>query len=157
MNYWDKKVMRGQLDKRLVFLKEFASSGMPQQGWIKSIRESLGLSTRQLGTKAGLDQSRISRLEIAEKDGDLKLSSLQKMAKGLNMKFVYGFVPEDSLEQMVRVQAKKIALKRINQLNNTMRLENQGISDEEQKKALDDMIEKILVEQPKDFWEQSDG
>lgn len=157
MDYWDKKVMREQLDKKLVFLKEFASSGMPQQGWIKTIREALGLSASQLGKKARMHQTRISRLENAEKNGDLKLSSLQKMAKGLNMKFVYGFVPEDSLEQMARAQAKKIVLKRMNQLNNTMRLENQAISEEEQKKALDDMIEKILVEQPKDFWDESDG
>ena len=113
----------------------------------------LGLSARQLGKKAGFDQSRISRLENAEKNGNLKVSSLQKIAKGLNMRFVYGFVPEESLEQMVRAQAERIALKRLKTLNITMRLEKQGLSSEEQKKALKDMIEKILVEQPKDFWD----
>ena len=156
MTYWDKKVIRYQLDKRLLFLKDFASSGIPEQGWIKTIREALGLSTTQLGKKAGLDQSRISRLENAEKDGSLKLSSLQKIAKGLNMKFVYGFVPEDSLEQMVRAEARKIALKRLKRLTATMRLEEQQLSREEQEKALEDMIEKILVEQPKDFWDKAD-
>ncbi len=153
MNYWDKKAVRQQLDQKIGSLKVFFSSGMPSQGWIKTIREALGLSASQLGKKAGFDQSRISRLEKAEKNGDLKLSSLQKIAKGLNMKFVYGFVPEDSLEQMVRGQVKKIALKRLKMLNTTMRLEKQGLSDEEQKVALNDMIEKILIEQPKDFWD----
>ena len=153
MNYWDRKVVREQLDKRIESLKVFLSSGMPQQGWIKTIREALGLSARQLGKKAGFDQSRISRLENAEKNGNLKVSSLQKIAKGLNMRFVYGFVPEESLEQMVRAQAERIALKRLKTLNITMRLEKQGLSSEEQKKALKDMIEKILVEQPKDFWD----
>jgi predicted DNA-binding mobile mystery protein A len=155
MNYWDKKVIREQLDKKLVFLKDFASAGMPQQGWIKTIREALGLSARQLGKKVGLDQSRISRLENAEKGGNLKLASLQKIARSLNMKFVYGFIPEDSLEQMVKNQAKKIVLKRMKRLNNTMRLEKQGLSNEEQKRVLEDMIEKILIEQPKDFWDTS--
>ena len=156
MRYWDKKVVREQLDKKLDSLKAFASSGVPKQGWIKTVREALGLSARQLGEKAGIDQSRISRLENAEKDGSLKLSSLQKIAKGLNMRFVYGFVSEDTLEEMVRAQAKKIALKRLKRLNNTMRLEKQGLSSEEQKKALEDMIEQILIDQPKDFWDESD-
>ena len=156
MSYWDKKVAREQLDKKLDSLKTFATSGIPQQGWIKTVREALGLSARQLGEKAGIDQSRISRLENAEKDGSLKLSSLQKVAKGLNMRFIYGFVSENTLEEMVRSQARKIALRRLKQLNNTMRLEKQELSDEEQKKALEDMIEKILVDQPKDFWDGSD-
>lgn len=153
MNYWDKKVIREQVDRKLVFLKEFSSSGMPQQGWIKTIREALGLTTSQLGKKARLHQTRISRLENAEKDGDLKLSSLQKIAKALNMKFVYGFVPEDTLEAMVRAQARRLALKRIETLDNTMRLEKQSLSKDEREKALEDMAEKILIDHPKDFWD----
>ena len=81
MNYWNKKVIREQLDNKIESLRV---SGMPQQGWIRAIREALGLSARQLGKRAGLDQSRISRLENAEKNGNLKVSSLRKIAKGLS-------------------------------------------------------------------------
>jgi predicted DNA-binding mobile mystery protein A len=153
MNYWDKKLIRSQLDKKLAFLRNFASSGVPQSGWIKTIREALGISSFQLGKRSALDQSRISRLEKAEKTGNLKLSSLQKIAKGLRMEFVYGFVPEGTLEEMVNARAKVIALNRMKRLNDTMSLEKQGLSDEEQKKAFEDMVEKILVDQPKDFWD----
>ena len=69
------------------------------------------------------------------------------------MRFVYGFLPEGSLEEMVMAQAKKVALKRLKTLNATMRLEKQGLSNEEQKKAMDDMIARISIEQPKDFWD----
>ena len=96
MDYWDKKVIREQLDKKYEVLKSFVGF-LPKQGWIKTIREVLGLSAAQLGKKVGIDQSRISRLESAEKIGSLRLSSLQKIAKGLNMQFVYVFVPEDTL------------------------------------------------------------
>lgn len=152
MNYWDKKTIREQLDKRLASLKPFSNAAMPKQGWIKTIREALGLSSAQLGKKAGVDQSRISRLETAEQDGNIRLASLRKIAAGLKMKFVYGFVPEESLEEIVREQAMQIALKRLKQLEQTMKLEKQGLSAEEQKKALKDMIEKILIDPPKDFW-----
>ena len=109
--------------------------------------------TNHLGKKVGIDQSRISRLENAEKTENLKLSSLQKIAQGLNMKFVYGFVLEDTLESMVKDQAKRIALKRMKTLDNTMRLEKQALSEEEKKKALDDMMEKILIDNLKGLWD----
>jgi len=154
MNYWDKKLIREQLDKRLVPLKTFAKSGMPETGWIKSIREALGMSAKDLGQKVGIDQSRISRLENGEKDGNVKLSSLQKVAQGLNMDFVYGFVPKDTLEALVREQAGKIARERTKRLNHTMRLELQELSDDEKESALRDMIDKMMVEEPKDFWKK---
>jgi len=69
------------------------------------------------------------------------------------MKFIYGFVPEDTLESMVRDQARRIALKRLKTLDNTMRLEKQALSEQEKKRALDDMVEKILIDNPKDLWD----
>ena len=109
MNHWNKKTIREQLDKRLESLEEFSASAMPKQGWIRTLREALGLSSAQLGKKAGVDQSRISRMETAEKDGNIRLASLQKIAAGLKMKFVYGFVPKESLERIVEEQAGRMA------------------------------------------------
>ena len=152
MDYWQKKVIREQLDSKLAIFKTTSIGTLPQ-GWIKAIREALGLSTSQLAKKVGIDQSRISRLENAEKTGDLKISSLQKVAKALTMKFVYGFVPEKTLEDMVNDQARRIALKRLETLDNTMRLEKQALTEEDKKKALEDMIQKILIDPPKDFWD----
>jgi len=152
MTYWDKKLIREQLDKRLDSLKVSAQVGIPENGWIKSIREALGMSAKDLAKKVGIDQSRISRIENSEKDGSVKLSSLQKIAQSIGMDFVYGFVPKGTLESMVREQAKKIALQKLKRLNHTMRLELQELPPEEQEKALKDMIDKILIDEPKDFW-----
>jgi predicted DNA-binding mobile mystery protein A len=154
MTYWDKKLIRDQLDKRLDGLVALSDSPIPGTGWIKTLREALAMSTKQLGKRVGIDQSRISRLEKAEADGDLKLSSLKKVAEGLDMKFVYGFVPKERLEKMVQEQAKKIALKRMAKVNHTMRLEEQELSEEQKEQALEDLIQKILLEEPKDFWDQ---
>lgn len=154
MSYWDKKLIREQLDKKLIPLKVLAKSGMSETGWIKTIREALGMSAKDLAKKVGIDQSRISRLENAEKNGNIKLSSLQKIAQGLDMEFVYGFVPKDNLETMVRQQANKIAHEKMKRLSHTMRLELQELSEEEKKSALKDMIDKILIEEPKNFWKK---
>ena len=152
MKYLNIKISREQLDRKLDPLKDFARTGMPRQGWIRTIREALGMSSAQLGKKAGLGQPRISRLENAEKTGDLKVSSLQKIAKAFGMRFVYSFVPEASLEDMVRKQAEKIVFGRMQRLDRTMRLEQQGLSDEEKKKAVSGMVEKLLMENAKELW-----
>jgi predicted DNA-binding mobile mystery protein A len=153
MAYWDRKLIRQQLDDKLKWFRPLPASLYLQTGWIKSIREALGMSSKQLADRIGIDQSRISRLEKAEAEGDLKLSSLKKVAEGLNMRFVYAFVPQGSLEQEVFEQAKKIAMKRMSQVNHTMRLEQQELSEEQKASVLDDLIQKIMIEEPKDFWE----
>jgi len=154
MSYWDKKLIREQLDKKLIPLKTLAKTGMPETGWIRAIREALGMSSNDLAKRVGIDQSRISRLEVAEKEGNIKLSSLYKIARGLEMEFVYGFVPKDTLETMLREQARIIALEKMKRLSHTMRLELQEIPVEEKENALKDMIDKILVDEPKSFWKK---
>ena len=151
MTYWDRKLIREQLDEKLEKLSPLLSIS-PDLGWIKTIREALGMSSKQLGKRAMMDQPRISRLEDPENQNDPRISTLNKIAKGLNMKFVYGFVPESSLEDMVREQAKTIALKRMEKVNHTMRLEEQELSEGQKKKVLEDLIQKIMIEEPKDLW-----
>ena len=153
MKYWDRKLIREQLDQKLVNYKNLPPVAQ-ETGWIKLIREALGMSARQLGKKVGIDQSRISRLEAAETEGDLKLSSLKKIAEGLNMKFVYAFVPEESLEQTVQQQAEKIALKRLNRVSHSMMLEDQELSYSDKQSALETLKQKIMINEPKDFWDQ---
>lgn len=154
MTYWDKKLIREQLNAKLAGLRSIAIDAGPKGGWIKTLREALGMSTKQLGKRIGLSQPRVSRLENAEASGDLKLSSLKKIAEGLDMKFVYGFVPRQSLEDIVVEQARKIALARLNKVSHTMRLEDQELTPEEKQKALDDLTQKILIDEPKDFWDR---
>lgn len=152
MNYWDKKLIREQLDIKLGKLREFIRSGTIAQGMIKTIREALGMTSNQLAGKIGVNQSRVIHMEKAETDGNIKIATMQKIADALDMDFVYGFVPRTSLEDMMRTQAKKIALSRMKRVNHTMALEEQELSDSEKAKALEDMITKILIDNPKDFW-----
>jgi predicted DNA-binding mobile mystery protein A len=154
MNYWDQKLIREQVDEKLKMLSPLRSSNLPDKGWIRLIREAIGMSVGTLARKVGIDPSRISRLETAEIQGDLKLSSLKKIADALDMKFVYGFVPKSSLEEIVYTQAKKVAMERMAKVNHTMRLEAQELSSDEKEKVLKDLIQKILIEQPKDFWDK---
>ena len=154
MSYWEQKLIRQQLDQKLINAKGLSIIEKLPFAWIKTIRTALVMTSTQLAKRAGLSQSRIIHMEKAEIDGNLKLSTMKKVAEALDMRFVYGFIPNQSLEQMVNDQALKVALKRMDKLNHTMRLEEQELSGKEKAEALNDLIQKILIEQPKDFWDQ---
>ncbi len=155
MDYWDRKLMRELLDKKLPLLHQ-ASYSLPFKGkWLKAIRQGLGMTTAQLARKAGMSQSRVSQIEGQEEQGELKISTLEKMGEALDMTFIYGFVSKVSLESMVKAQAKKLALSRLKELSHTMSLEMQQLSPAANKKALRDMVQRILHENPKELWNEN--
>lgn len=154
MSYWDKKLVREQLDRKLTGIKEFAAQGLSSIGWIRTIREALGMTSADLAARAGVTQSRIIHMERAEKEGNIKISTMRKIAQALDMDFVYAFVSRTSLNEKVREQARKVALQKMERLDHTMRLELQELTDDEKDRALMDMIDRILIEQPKDFWKK---
>jgi len=154
MNYWDKKLLREQLDDKLSKLREFSVQGLTSIGWIKTIREALGMTSKDLASRVGVNQSRIIHMEQAEADGNLKISTMKKIANALDMDFVYALVPRTTLNDMVRNQARLLALKKMERLDHTMRLEMQELTMEEKEKALKDMIDRVLIDEPKDFWKK---
>ncbi|MEZ5070124.1 MAG: mobile mystery protein A [Bacteroidales bacterium] len=143
MTYWDKKLLREQLDKKLQALKAWRDSGSAEIGWVRTIRKALGMTAEDMARKVGIDQSRISRIENAEMEGNIKLSSLKKIAEGMEMDFVYGFVPVRHWKKMVREQPGKSLPARMERLHHTMRLEMQGYLRTNRDSALTDTIDQI--------------
>ena len=154
MNYWDKKLIRSQLNAKLMKVKSLLKLEIPSGGWVKAIRESLGMTLEELGNRVGLDKSRVSRIEQAETTGEIKISTLEKIAEGLEMTFVYGFAPKKDLEDIVREQAKKIAIKRMNRIDHSMKLEDQELENKEKREVLNDLVDQILIEEPRNFWNE---
>jgi len=57
--------------------------------WIKTTLQALGMSTRQLGERIGLNQSTVVR-QINNKE-KCSIKTLKKLANGMNCDFVYMF------------------------------------------------------------------
>jgi len=53
----------------------------PPRGWVKAIREALGMTTRQLASRIGVGQSRVVDIEKGEMTGSITLDSLQRAAR----------------------------------------------------------------------------
>ncbi|VAX03953.1 hypothetical protein MNBD_GAMMA20-319, partial [hydrothermal vent metagenome] len=89
----ERAVARRQLDKRLNLLRDSESFVRPSRGWIKAIREALGMTTTQLAKRLGVVQSRTVAIEQAEAKGSITLNSLEKAANALDCRLVYALVP----------------------------------------------------------------
>ena len=156
MNYMRKKqkiIIREQLDDTLSRFSTIASVNRPMKGWIRAIRDALGMNMRQFAERLGVSKSRIPRIEHDEITGSLTLKTMNRVADKLDCVFVYGFVPRTSLDDTVRKQASIIAQKRMNRLMHTMSLEAQGLSSKNAKKAFNNMVEEI-IDLPSMLWEK---
>jgi predicted DNA-binding mobile mystery protein A len=64
------------------------------------------MSTYEFGPRIGVTASRVRQLELAEVQGSIKLSVLDRTAGALNCQLVYVLVPKEPLDQMVRRRAR---------------------------------------------------
>ena len=62
----DRATARRQLDKRLSLLQNAEMFARPPQGWLKAIREALGMTTTQFGQRLGVSQPRAVNIEKGE-------------------------------------------------------------------------------------------
>ncbi len=114
------------LDERLKSMPPLSSFQPPQDGWIRSIRESLGMSAADLGQRIGIARQSVLTLEKSEVEGKAQLDSLRKAASALDCAFVYAFIPHSSLEEFVQRQIKTIVTEKMKKVSHSMKLEDQG-------------------------------
>lgn len=132
----EKKTMIRLLDKRFAGIdRELLKK--PPQGWLKTIREALGMTSTQLSRRMGLSQPRVTQMEKNERN--LKISTLERAAAALGCHLVYALVPDEPIETILQKKAREKALALIQKVNVNMALENQQVS-------LNDQIEELAAE-----------
>lgn len=145
---------RKQLDRTLRVFSGAAGVPVPAKGWIRAVRESLGMTALQLARRLGLSQPRISRLEKDELSGSVTLHSMKQAAAAMDCVFVYAIVPRESLESLVREKAEQVARKRLSRVSHTVQLEDQGLAADESQDILDELMESLIRESLKKLWEE---
>ena len=150
-----RRLVREQLDKTLTQFAGLKSLSLPPKGWIRAVREALGMSGAQFAERLGVKPPRITKLERDEISGSLTIRSMRQAAEALDAVFVYALVPRESLESAVRRQAERVAGMRLKRVSHSMGLEGQQLSDEEIKKALHEAVEELVRTMPNDLWGRS--
>jgi predicted DNA-binding mobile mystery protein A len=130
----ERAAARRQLDRRLKLLQNTNELARPSRGWVKAIRESLGMTTAQLARKLGVSQPRVVEIEKGEMTSAITLETLERVARALDCRLVYTLVPRKPLDALVEERATQVARRRLATTRHSMRLEAQGVdaADEEE-------------------------
>lgn len=143
-----------QLDKRLTTLRPLTQALRPSRGWVRAIRETLGMTTRQLGVRMGVSQPRIIKLEKSEVDGSITLDSLERAAQAMGCRVVYALVPERPLGDTLQERATQIADRQLASVEQTMRLEDQAVIGKARQNEGRQRLIAELLRRPARLWDE---
>lgn len=149
----DKNTARKALDNKIASLPSLQQMQRPHKGWIKAVKEALGMSSKQLAARLGVSPPRITALEKSEVDETVTLASLRRAAEALDCAFVYSFVPKGSFEEILQRRARRIAAEVIGKVDHTMRLEAQNLRADQLDDEIKTLAAQILSEQHKIIWD----
>jgi len=129
-----------QLSKSLAAFEVAKSNPRPQLGWLRAIREALGITLNQVGKNMRATRQRIKNFEDAESQDRITLASLRRVAEAMGCELVYAIVPKSgTIVELAEKQAVDEATKRVLAVEHTMALENQAPGD----------VNKTIVEETK--------
>lgn len=126
MNQANRARNRRILDNRLKKFPKLEEFTVPKQGWIKSIREALGMSAADLGLRLGIARQSVLTLEESESEGRAGMDSLKRAAEAMDCSFVYAFIPNSSLENILHRQIEKVVAEKMRKVSHSMKLEDQA-------------------------------
>ncbi len=143
---------RQALDDRLGRLPDTALIQRPAAGWIRAIRQSLGMTTAQLAQRLGVSQPRIPALEKAEANRSITLDSLERAAHALDCELVYVLVPKTTFQAQVERRAQDVARRRLQGVHHTMALEAQSVAAGKTDEQLARLARELAEKSSSDLW-----
>ena len=148
------KLIREQIDNKIVKFHGLEKVVIPSNGWIYSIRQAINMSLRQLGQKLSITPQSVKEIEERERNGTISIKVLKQVASALNMHFVYGFMPIDkTLDAMIEKRATELAREIVERTSLHMSLEDQNVTKERIKRAIREKANELKNETPKLLWD----
>lgn len=147
-----KKLIRRQLDQSLERFVILRRTSTPAKGWIRAVRDALGMTAQQLAGRLGIAQQSVARIERDELTGSVTIKKMRQVAESLDCEFVYGLVPRTSLEDTIRRQARIYATRQHTWVSRTMALEDQALSPADNERALAEMVDELVAVSSSKLW-----
>jgi predicted DNA-binding mobile mystery protein A len=145
---------RLQLEQLSETLKGVRVPYPPRTGWIRAIRTTLGMTTRQLAERLGVGQSTAVALEKSEANERITLHSLRRAAEALDCELHYVLVPRRPLTDVVEQRAGDVAKQAVGNVMHTMSLEEQSPSSQRARRMAAKEIENALAGRWSRLWEK---
>jgi predicted DNA-binding mobile mystery protein A len=154
MRAQDRASARKHIDKRLSPLMNAYALTRPPRGWVKAVRDALGMTTAQLAKRLGIAQPSAVGLEKAEASKAITLETLERAARALDCTLVYALVPRKPLEQIVQERARERARERLRTVSHSMALEDQRVRDADEREQLERLVQKLLDGPGSALWDE---
>ncbi len=124
----------------------------PPKGWIRAIRDALGMTAEQLGERLGISQPSVQRLELSEAEDTIQLNTLRRAAAALECEVVYVLVPRASLRETYDRAARAVARRELGRISHSMALEDQAVDDDDDDE--DERLRRFIAEEldPREIW-----
>jgi predicted DNA-binding mobile mystery protein A len=97
----------------------------PPRGWVRAVREALGMSAATLAARLGTTAGAVTRLEQSEAGDRIGLDTLRRAADALECDLVYLLVPRRPLGDVVWERARELAHEQELAVEQTMLLEGE--------------------------------
>jgi predicted DNA-binding mobile mystery protein A len=150
------KLRTRQLDHTFERLAPLRSVDRPRKGWLKVIREALGMTGEQVAERLEVTKSMVSKYERAERDETITLATLRRVASALDAELMYAVLPRKSIEELRRERALTAARRRVQSVHQSMALEDQAVSAEERERQIAELADELLIERPRTIWDERD-
>ncbi len=122
-----------QIDRSLEPFAGTRSVSRPQRGWLRAVREALGISIREIARSVRKSPQTVGSFEKSEAADRITLQTLRHYAEAMDCELVYAIVPKTgSLKQLAETHARRKAERDVRAVEHTMALEDQatgGIQD----------------------------
>jgi predicted DNA-binding mobile mystery protein A len=117
-----------QLDRSLEPYQTALKVPRPSKGWIRTIRQALGVSSGELARRLGTSRQLPLQLEKGEAEDRITLKSLRAVANALDCELIYVLVPRaDSFQELIENRARAEAKKQVLGVEHSMALEDQAV------------------------------
>jgi predicted DNA-binding mobile mystery protein A len=123
-----RKLRLKQLDRSLAGYRTAGKIARPPKGWMRALRQALGVSSGELARRLGTSRQLPLKLEKAEAEDRITLRSLRAVANALDCDLVYALVPRaDSMQELIEVRTCAEAKKHVLEVEHSMALEDQAV------------------------------
>ena len=144
-----------QLDATLSRWRAADLPSRPASGWLKVIREALGMTATYQAKMLGVTTSTVTRLETSEADDTISLGTLRRAAEALGCELQYALVPKKTLANTLEARAAALARQQMAAISHSMALEAQATSPETVEAQTRALAESLLKGSRRALWRES--
>jgi len=141
-----------QLDQALAPWQNLAGDP-PADGWLRSIRLALGMTTRQAAQRAGVSQSTWVGAERREAAGTISLGQLRRFGAALDCRLALALVPAVPLQQTLATRAQQLAQREVGAVAHSMALEQQRADDAYTRMQVEERKRELLRGRRSRLWD----